>query len=234
MKFQVQDRQVLTVVCFALTWSLHAAPALPVINTTNIVVVTNAPYHAVGDGLTTNTTAIQNAINAAALGGTTNGAAGGTVEIPPGIYLSGPLTLANSINLQIDAGAILRMLPLGMYPGGTTTGTTFISGSNLHDLELSGSGAIDGQGAAWWPYASTNGAYRPMMFSPAGCNRVLIQNVTLSNSPSFHIAISGPSFRQHHGARRHHPGARRFAKHRRLRCGGNEHPGGKLQHQRGR
>jgi polygalacturonase len=168
-----------------------ALPALPVINTNNVVNITS--FGAVSSTTLTNTTAIQNAINAAAAGGTTNGAAGGTVEIPPGIYLSGPLTLASSVNLQIDAGAILRMLPLGMYPGGTTSGTTFISGSNLHDIEISGSGAIDGQGAAWWPYSNTNGANRPRMISPSDCNRLLIQNVTLSNSPMFHIAISGSS-----------------------------------------
>ena len=180
-------------VTFGAWGAYYTTPALPVINTNNLIVVTNAAYGAVGDGVTTNTTAIQNAINKAASGGTTNGAAGGTVKIPAGTnaYLCGPLTLASSVNLQIDAGAILRMLPLGMYPGGTTDGTTFISGSNLHDIEISGGGAIDGQGAAWWPYSSTNGANRARMISPSDCNRVLIQNVTLSNSPMFHIAISG-------------------------------------------
>ncbi len=168
---------------------MTGAPTLPNINTNDIVNITN--FGAVSSTTLTNTAAIQNAINAAAAGGTTNGAAGGTVEIPPGIYLSGPLTMASSVNLQIDAGAILRMLPLGQYPGGTTSGTTFISGSNLHDIEISGSGAIDGQGAPWWPYANTNGANRPRMISPSDCNRLLIQNVTLSNSPMYHIAISG-------------------------------------------
>ena len=163
-------------------------PALPIINTNFVVVTTNAPYNAVGDGVTTNTLAIQNAIHDAGAGGLTNGAAGGTVEIPPGIYLSGPLVLTNSVNLQIDSNAILRMLPYAKYPGGTNTGTTFISGANLHDIEISGFGAIDGQGAAWWPYP---GAKRPRMISPSNCNRLLIQNVTLSNSPMFHIAISG-------------------------------------------
>jgi polygalacturonase len=172
------------------TGAALSAPALPDINTNNIIVITNAAYGAKFDNSTDNTIAISNAIVAAAAGGTTNGAAGGTVEIPPGTnaYLCGPIVLLNNVNLQIDAGAILRMLPLGQYPGGTNTGTTFISGSNLHDIEISGSGAIDGQGAAWWPYPS---APRPRMISPSSCNRLLIQNVTLSNSPMFHIAISG-------------------------------------------
>ncbi len=81
-------------------------PALPNIPayTTN---VTQAPYYAVGDGVKTNTTAIQDAINDVSAKG------GGTVQIPgPGIYLSGPLTMKSKINLQIDAGATLRMLPV--------------------------------------------------------------------------------------------------------------------------
>jgi hypothetical protein len=177
--------------------SSMATPALPVINTNNVVNIVS--FGAKGDGVTTNTTAIQNAINSAAAGGTTNGAAGGTVEFPAGTFLSGPIVLASAVNLQLDSGAILRMLPFGQYPvtwftNGTNvyfTANNFISASGLHDIEISGSGAIDGQGLPWWPWAYTNNAVRPIMISLSGCNRELIQNVTLSNSPMFHIAISG-------------------------------------------
>jgi len=162
-----------------------AAPSLPVINTNNIIVITNAVYGAVGDGVTTNTTAIQNAINVAAAGGTTNGAAGGTVEIPAGTFLSGPLTLKNGVNLQIDSGALLQMLPLGSWPGTTT----FINGASLHDVEISGAGAIDGQGAAWWSAFNTNGISRPNFIQFSSSQRILIQNVTLQNPPTFHVMI---------------------------------------------
>ena len=168
----------------------HAiAPWTLVINTNNVINVLD--FGAVGDGVTTNTTAIQNAINAAAAGPTTNGAPGGTVKIPSGIFMCGPLTLKSSVNLQLDAGALLRMLPLGQYPGGTVNPANFISGSSLHDIEISGTGAIDGQGALWWPYANTNGAVRPIMIRLTSCNREMIRDVTLSNSPEFHISISG-------------------------------------------
>jgi polygalacturonase len=192
-----------------------AVPALPVINTNNIINITSAPYNAIGDGVITNTSAIQAAINAAALGGTTNGAAGGTVKIPAGVYLSAPFTLKSKVNLQLDNGAILRMLSFTNYPklfftnvtasfvtngiivttifstNITWTATNFISGKNLTDLEISGAGMIQGQGEPWWPYANTNGDTRPIMISLSGCSRVLIQNLTLSNSPEFHISVNG-------------------------------------------
>jgi polygalacturonase len=162
------------------------------INTNYIVYVTNSVYGAVGDGVTTNTTAIQAAINAATAGGTTNGLIGGTVEIPaPGVYMCGPITLANNVNLQVDSGALLRMLPLTNYPGGTVNPQNFISASSKTNIEISGPGAIDGQGAPWWPYANTNGANRPIMISLNSCKYELVQNITLSNSPEFHIAIGG-------------------------------------------
>ena len=158
------------------------SPALPVIpaGTFNI---TN--FGAVGDGVATNTAAIEAAIKAASAAG------GGTVEVPKGIFLSGPFQMASSINLHLNNGALLRMLPMNQYPGGTANPPNFISGGNLHDVSISGSGAIDGQGSPWWPYAKTNGARRPRMITLNSCERVLIEHVTLSNSPMFHIAISG-------------------------------------------
>ena len=123
------------------------------------------------------------------------------MEIPPGTnaYLCGPLTLKNNVNLQVDAGAILRMLAFTNYPmtwhtnGGTNVyfvvAGNFIQGNNLTNIEVSGFGAIDGQGLPWWPWANTNNAVRAIMISLSGCNRELVQNITLSNSPEFHIAV---------------------------------------------
>jgi polygalacturonase len=73
----------------------------------------------------------------------------------------------------------------------TFTAQNFISGSGLSDLEISGTGWIQGQGEPWWPFASVTGDTRPIMISLSGCNRTLIQFVTLSNSPEFEISIGG-------------------------------------------
>jgi hypothetical protein len=161
-------------------------PTLPAINTNNIVNITNAPYNAMSGGVFTNTAAIQAAINAAAAGGSTGGLSGGTVEIPAGVFLSGALALKSKVNLQIDAGATLRFLPESSYPNATGNPDYPIAATNLSDLEISGSGTIDGNGAGWW---SANPPNRPYMIYFTKCQRVLIQNVTLQNPPKMHIVF---------------------------------------------
>ena len=164
--------------------SAYVAPVLPTIPDKMFNI---RDYGAVGDSKTDNTNAISKAISAATTAG------GGKVVVPTGIYLCGPLKFANSLALQIDSAAILRMLPIDRYPGGTTEGTAFISGSELHDIAITGKGTIDGQGSPWWPFAKTKDAKRPRMIAFRVCVRVLIEGVKLINSPMFHIAISGKS-----------------------------------------
>jgi polygalacturonase len=141
-------------------------------------------YGAVGDGVTVNTLAISNAIVAA------GNAGGGTVEIPAaaGAYLCGPLLYRSGVNLQIDSGATLKMLPYGTWPGGTSP-PDFIVGSSLHDVEISGSGTIDGSGTTgWWTHGLSTSA-RPYMISLSACQRLWIRNVTLINAPKMHISL---------------------------------------------
>lgn len=161
-----------------------ASPILPAIPPGKFNILN---YGARGDGLATNTVAVQAAIDAATAAG------GGTVQVPAGKFLCGPIHLASNLNFHLDAGAVLLMMPLDKYPGGTVRPENFISGSNLHDVAISGSGMINGQGIPWWPYARQRGARRPIMIRLLGCDRVLIEDLTLTNSPIFHIAISGRS-----------------------------------------
>src|SRR3954466_7285465 len=74
---------VLAITLLASFRGLAASPALPTIppGTNNVLA-----FGAVGDGISTNAIAIQTAINSATTGGI------GTVEIPAGTFLSGPLT----------------------------------------------------------------------------------------------------------------------------------------------
>jgi polygalacturonase len=181
---------VATCAVTSLLSPLHAAepvfrdPPLPTIPQRTFTI---ADFGAKGDGKASNTEAIQSAIDAA------KSAGGGTVVVPQGVYLSGPVRLASHINLRVDQGATLRMLPLDRYPGGTTDPADFIRGEDLHDVAISGAGTIDGQGSAWWPLAKDKTKKRPRMIKFVGCDRVLIEKLTLMNSPMFHIAVGGKS-----------------------------------------
>lgn len=129
-----------------------------------------------------NATAIQNAINAAIAAG------GGTVVVPSGTFLSGPITLGSHINLNLASGAILKMLPYGTWPGSTV----FISATNCTDIEISGSGTIEGQGQAWWTaFASNSSLARPQQVSISNSDKVEITGIRLQNSPHEHIWVKG-------------------------------------------
>jgi hypothetical protein len=183
---------------FLLATTLLAAPTLPNINTNNIITITNAPYNAVGDGSTDNTLAISNAIVQAAKGGNTNGLFGGTVRIPAsgtGVFLCGPLTLKNNVDIQIDAGATLKMQPLSVWqnlPAQNQSYGNLIYATGLTNLEISGSGTIDGNGADWWNSSGSVYSGRPyMIFFNGNCKQVLVQGVTVQNPPKMHFVFKG-------------------------------------------
>jgi polygalacturonase len=149
-------------------------------------------YGAVGDGQALDTPAIQAAIEAGHKVG------GGTVYVPAGTYVSGSILLHSNITLHLAAGATL----LGSenpadYPivDGRWEGTDqktyapLIAGHNLHHIAVVGRGTIDGRGACWWRRRQENRlAYpRPRLIAFTDCTNVLIEGVTLINSPSWTI-----------------------------------------------
>jgi polygalacturonase len=168
--------------CFAFDGSAHAQnPPLPVIPT-NTFLVTR--FGAVGDGKTMNTAAIQKTIDAASAAG------GGVVLVPEGKFLTGPFTLASQINLQLAKGAtILITDDMKNYPIANDRYQDCISVVGAHDIEISGEGAIDGQGKLWWEAfrADKSMTHRPYMIKFNKCTRVYVHGVTLMNSPMFHL-----------------------------------------------
>jgi polygalacturonase len=68
------------------------------------------------------------------------------------------------------------------------------------DLAITGSGTVDGSGAMFWIWASKASLRylpphamvpRPVLVSLRGVTRLHVDGITLTNSPSFHLAPSG-------------------------------------------
>jgi hypothetical protein len=80
------------------------------------------------------------------------------------------------------------MLPFGTYPNPPPAFIT--TDSSAHDIVLSGSGTIDGQGQAWWDAFATNSAtVRPQEVNLGHVTRIQITGIKLQNPPEEHIWV---------------------------------------------
>lgn len=176
-------------------------------------------FGGVGDGRTFNTEAFQRAIAAIAQAG------GGHLIVPAGTYKTLPFTLTSHLDLHLDPGATIKApatfkdygLPdpnAAAEDGGSNTTqwegkrrqffghrvAPLISGSNLTDVAITGSGTIDGSGAQFWIWSDKAARLYPpgrrMVFRPHlivlnNVHRLHIDGVTLTNSPMYHLVPSG-------------------------------------------
>ena len=178
-----------------------------------------ADYGAVGDGKTLNTAAFQKVVAAIEKAG------GGHLIVTAGIYKTLPFTLTSHMGLHLEPGAIIKAAdtfeeygipdpnkapptPAGRGRGGAGRPAPLIScPAGTTDLAITGSGTIDGSGAMFWLFASkaalryTPGrgtVSRPMLVVLAGVKRLHVDGITLTNSPSFHLAPSGEDITLEH------------------------------------
>ncbi|MBQ7679474.1 MAG: glycoside hydrolase family 28 protein [Butyrivibrio sp.] len=164
-------------------------------------------FGAAGDGTHNDTAAIQAAIQVCPQNG--------TVYLPAGTYLSGPLFLKSDMTLELGEGAMLLgdpdrthypVLP-GMvratnehdeYNFGTWEGNplgcfaSLITAMDCADIDIVGPGVIDGgamlPAADWWQvHREKRGAWRPRTIFLSRCRNVRMQNVTVQNSPAWTI-----------------------------------------------
>lgn len=108
-------------------------------------------FGAVGDGKTLCTLAFERAIAAVAKAG------GGTVTVPPGVFLTGTVALQSRITLELEAGAVLRGSPRlegyrAMSWGQHIDRTPWhlLVAHDCHDIRICGGGKIDGNGPSFW------------------------------------------------------------------------------------
>lgn len=143
---------------------------------------------AVPDGKFLNTVIIQSAINNV----TENG--GGTVIIPPGVFLTGSFVLKNNVTLELRKGAILlgskdikdylsiKPRYIALRTGQATKQLIFAEDQN--DIALTGEGTIDGQGEVFKRAAEGDepGITRPHLIQLINCKNVRIEGLNMRNS----------------------------------------------------
>ena len=183
------------------------------------------------DGSALNTEAFAKAMKALAAQG------GGRLNVPAGIWLTGPIQFEDHCELHVERGAlVLFTTDFDAYPQVTTifegiTSTRKMSplwAYEKHDIAITGHGTFDAQGQYWRPSKRgkfTDGQWkalssgdgiehkgvwypnakddslkgqpgqpdmrrslqRPTLLEFTRCQRVLLQDVTLSNSPAWNV-----------------------------------------------
>jgi hypothetical protein len=174
---------------------LAAAVTLCSVAMANAVTVCNVrAYGAKADGRTMNTSAIQTAIDVCAKKG------GGRVRLDGGTFLSGPIVLKSNINLDIAKGTTLQgSSNHDDYPKKTEFRNpglqSLVSATDASNISITGGGVIDGAGESWWKEARTKGDHgimgqgmlRPRLIVFDHCHKILMEGVTVQNSPFWQI-----------------------------------------------
>ncbi len=142
--------------------------------------------------MTNDTSALQAAIDACSARG------GGTVLVPAGRYLTGTLFFHSNITLHLVAGAVLLgsqnpadfpVTPNRWEGAEQLTHARLLAGNDLKNIAITGRGTIDGQGESWWRAfdEKTLTHPRPRLIGFADCTNVLIEGLTLTNSPAWTV-----------------------------------------------
>jgi polygalacturonase len=163
-------------------------------------------YGAKGDDLTSNTNAIQRAIDAAAK-------TGGTIVFAPGVYRTGSIFLKSGMHLRLDKGVEIRGLQdQAAYPVMPTRvagiemkwPAALINVYEQSNVTISGEGVIDGDGKMWWDkywqmrkdydpkglrWAADYDAQRPRLIQIYKSNNVELRGLTLRRSGFWTVHI---------------------------------------------
>lgn len=132
-------------------------------------------FGAVPDGKTLTTAALQQAIDHCATTG------GGTVAVPPGVYLTHTVFLRSGVNLHLQRGSVI----LGDTKPGAFQGAV-IHGDGIENAAITGQGVINGQGHAKHFPPKGPRHHNLLLFR---CKNITVTDVTLVDAPTWVFRI---------------------------------------------
>ena len=148
---------------------------------------------------------------------------GGTIVVPCGEWLTGPIHFRSHVRLHLEEGAVIRfsrrfsdyLPPVLTQIGGIWiyNYSALLYARGVEQIAITGSGMLDGQGEAWWPwkhlkttahrtphdmmqsgtplqervFGAEEFGIRPDMVNFMDCRHVLIEGVTFRNSPRWTV-----------------------------------------------
>ncbi len=124
---------------------------------------------------------------------------GGVLDVPAGVYPTGSIRLYDNMTLNIESGAVLRfhqdeaafpLIDLEFEGIAGKMHQSCIYAENAKNVTVTGYGTVDGQGAYWWKQIRERGCTeypRPYLVCFADCEHVVLENVTLTNSPAWTV-----------------------------------------------
>jgi polygalacturonase len=146
-----------------------------------------------------------------------NAAGGGRVTVPAGTWSTGAIQLLSNVNLNLAAGATIQFStdPTKYLPVVLTRWqgiecynySPLIHAEGQTNIAITGSGTLDGQGAAWKPFGGGGSDWtnlqkqganntpvsqrqygpghhlRPAMVEPRNCQNILIEGITVVRPP---------------------------------------------------
>ncbi len=123
---------------------------------------------------------------------------GGTVFVPAGTYETGSIEIFSNTTFHIDAGAKINFVnDIAEYPVVESSWEgvprkcyrNCLHAQGAKNIAVTGRGTIDGQGAWWWKLFRGKDEMleypRPKMVGFTDCENVLIETITVLNSPSW-------------------------------------------------
>jgi polygalacturonase len=175
----------------AICWAL----ALAAVVSLNAAVFDITAFGAMGDGKTENREAINHAIDAAAAAG------GGTVDVPPGVWISGSIRLRSHVTLHLERGAVIEASadPRVYDPpepnewdafqdfGHSHFHNSLIWGEGLDNIAITGGGRISGKALM----RGERGGGGDKSIALKLCRNVTLRDFSIANGGHFGILATG-------------------------------------------